>query len=48
MSPKERTSFHTLIILVLALVGFAWAFGLTGCATPGQPVTIPAPPLVRY
>jgi hypothetical protein len=48
MSPKERTALETLIALALALAGLAWAFGLGGCATPGQPVQIPAPPLVRY
>lgn len=48
MTTKERTSIETVIALTLALVGFALAFGLGGCATTGQPIALPAPPAVRY
>lgn len=46
---KDRPFIEFCIGFLLALAGFTLAFGLPGCASPaGQPVQIPAPPLVRY
>lgn len=48
MKNRARDLRATLLALALAIAGFALAFGLGGCATAGQPITLPAPPLVRY